>query len=792
MPSNPRPHFYPGCDRLRRHECFFSSTTLDCVSDLGYGVLDTALVEAACYVLRKPQLTTHLSWFTRQLRFEDKNAALLDCIHQFGHVPIRDVFLVLTDSLRKLPESRIAYWAPPKVRNAFSRLQPLAPACVSVEKGTSTTDDFRFLRLAWEARAEDIARSRPESKDKQWAFLQKGGEYAPYFADIHLLINWHGDGGDLHDFLAEKLPYLKGNTSWVLHPESKHFCAGLTYSVRTASGFSPRLLPKGCVFSHAGNSMFAVKDDMLMAVLGLLMSRPVAFLLELLVAAGDAAVSGSAARSYEVGVLRSLPFPPIPNGDVSTTSELVGAVWKTLCQFDSQNETSRYFTIPLVVRSVTNQPSASLADLTDAAMRQSETLILDALSATWKIEQIARRLYELDPGSIEEIDLEFGVHPTCLPRNHEALCQNGAFRERYLSKIDDIIDDAVEEQGGSRALTKKSFFIDRKIELLSTAFALHPASVVAARQQLRLMTTDDVSEAAKQLLSYSVGCLFGRWDVTIIQSVGRMAPPDAPSESLRPCPPGMLKGPDDLPATKAPNDYPIRIDWDGIIPDDPDHSEDIVRRVREVLELIWKDRAEAIEKEACEVLGVKELRDYFRKPGKGGFWDDHVSRYSKSRRKAPIYWLLQSSKKNYALWLYYHRLDKDILFKARQNYVEPKIRLEQSRLDSLRSQKTALGAAKGAKKIDKDIERQEALLGELKDFAEKLERAAKLNFGNPEKLKSEVVYDPDLNDGVVLTIAPLWELVPWKEAKGYWEELLEGKYEWSSMGKLLRRKGLVK
>jgi hypothetical protein len=153
----------------------------------------------------------------------------------------------------------------------------------------------------------------------------------------------------------------------------------------------------------------------------------------------------------------------------------------------------------------------------------------------------------------------------------------------------------------------------------------------------------------------------------------------------------------------------------------------------------------------------------------------------------------ESSKKNYALWLYYHRLDKDILFKARQNYVEPKIRLEQTRLDSLRSQKTALGAAaKGAKKIDKDIERQEALIAELKDFAEKLERAAKLNFGNPEKLDSDVVYDPDLNDGVVLTISPLWELVPWKEAKNYWEELLEGKYEWSSMGKLLRQKGLVK
>src|SRR5208283_453874 len=129
---------------------------------------------------------------------------------------------------------------------------------------------------------------------------------------------------------------------------------------------------------------------------------------------------------------------------------------------------------------------------------------------------------------------------------------------------------------------------------------------------------------------------------------------------------------------------------------------------------------------------------------------------SSNRRKAPIYWLLQSSKKNYALWIYYHRLDKDILFKALLNYVEPKIRREESRLEEVLSQKTALGpAAKGAKKLDKDIDRQDAFLSELRDFEDKLRRAANLHL------------DPDLNDGVVLNIAPLRELVPWKEAKSY-------------------------
>jgi hypothetical protein len=285
---------------------------------------------------------------------------------------------------------------------------------------------------------------------------------------------------------------------------------------------------------------------------------------------------------------------------------------------------------------------------------------------------------------------------------------------------------------------------------------------------------------ATKLFSYSVGCALGRWDVRLATGERQLPELSDPFDPLPVCSPGMLTGSDGLPAKEAPRGYMLRIDWDGIMVDDPDHPDDIVRLVREVLELIWKDRADAIEGEASEILGVKELREYFRKPGKGGFWDDHVSRYSKSRRKAPIYWLLQSSKKNYALWLYYHRLDKDLLFKALANYVEPKIQRETNRLDEMRRQKQGAGASgKGAKKLDRDIERQDDLISELRDFEDKLRWAAKLHL------------EPDLNDGVVLNIAPLHELVPWKEAKTYWDELLEGKYEWSSIGKQLRAKGLA-
>lgn len=280
-------------------------------------------------------------------------------------------------------------------------------------------------------------------------------------------------------------------------------------------------------------------------------------------------------------------------------------------------------------------------------------------------------------------------------------------------------------------------------------------------------------EQAKRIISWCVGCAVGRWDRAAREYDMTSLLESDPFSELPDVAPAMLA------ISQVATDSSGQPA--GLLVDDPEHSDDVCRRVQEVLESVWHDNAEMIEKEAATYLGSKTLRDYFRKPGKGGFWDDHISRYSKSRRNAPIYWLLQSAKKNYAIWLYYHRLDKDMLFKALVNYVEPKIRLETSRLETLRSQIAAAGdSGKEAKRVANEAEKQEDFLSELRDFEDKLRRAANLHL------------EPDLNDGVVLNIAPLHELVPWKEAKKYWDELLEGQYEWSSIGKQLRQKGLVK
>ncbi|NQV02111.1 MAG: SAM-dependent methyltransferase, partial [Bacteroidia bacterium] len=267
-------------------------------------------------------------------------------------------------------------------------------------------------------------------------------------------------------------------------------------------------------------------------------------------------------------------------------------------------------------------------------------------------------------------------------------------------------------------------------------------------------------------ISMTIGIIFGRWDVRIALDPLLVPKLPDPFDPLPICPPGMLIAQDGLPAesgsivseewlkarpdantlslegavknsTIPDSEYPLRISWNGILVDDPGfngiqpHREDIVRRAREVLDLLWKDKAYEIEQEACDILGVSELRDYFRKPT--GFFQDHLKRYSKSRRKAPIYWPLSTKSGTYTIWIYYHRLTDQTLFAAVNNYVDPKI-TEVDR-DLSRIEKELKGTAGGeATRLRDQMNDSQTFLGELRELRDELLRIA------------ELPYKPNLND----------------------------------------------
>ncbi|WPL13185.1 MULTISPECIES: BREX-1 system adenine-specific DNA-methyltransferase PglX [Thiorhodovibrio] len=282
-------------------------------------------------------------------------------------------------------------------------------------------------------------------------------------------------------------------------------------------------------------------------------------------------------------------------------------------------------------------------------------------------------------------------------------------------------------------------------------------------------TAEPVRMLTENHTFFFVGTVFGRWDIRY--ATGERQPPELPDpfDPLPVCPPGMLQNADGLPAEPKdlPTDYPLRISWPGILVDDESYPEDIVARVREAIEVVWKDRAGAIEQEACEILGVKSLRDYFRRPA--AFFADHLKRYSKSRRQAPIYWPLSTPSGRYTLWLYYHRLTPQTLYSCVNDFLDG----PQGKLAQVRASRAAL-----ANKTTRTPK-------EEKDFATVADLDTELTAFRDQLLRIARDWQPNLNDGVQITAAPLWplfKLPKWqKTLKDTWTKLEQGDYDWAHL-----------
>jgi hypothetical protein len=274
------------------------------------------------------------------------------------------------------------------------------------------------------------------------------------------------------------------------------------------------------------------------------------------------------------------------------------------------------------------------------------------------------------------------------------------------------------------------------------------------------------AEITKRLMLYLVGVKYGRWDIACASAKFRSDEASDHFSTLPPAPPGGLRNDQQAYAREVDSRrfcekarHGVDIAWDGILVDDPGHARDIERCVRAALAIIVGDRAEAIEHEACALLGVPTLRSWFRKPA--NFFADHLKRYSKSRRQAPIYWPLSTKSGSYTLWIYYHRLNDQTLHKCLADFVDPKIKDVENELGKL----TGKDSGRAADLRD--------FLNELKDLRDELERVIKLP------------WKPNLNDGVLITASPLWKLFrlsKWqKDLKACWEELEKGDYDWAHL-----------
>lgn len=595
--------------------------------------------------------------FLRLLAEKTKDEALAKISSSVrSGVPDPRVFWSNPELFLLLPGSSFAYWVDATTRQTFATLPRFEGARTRLvaKRGVNSNDDFRFLRTSWEV----------ERGSRRWVIHPKGGQYSPFYADLPLVLDWHPDGRLLE---AERITDRVYSHA-IVPSRELYFRPGLTWSLRTKSRLSMRVMPAQCVFGSKGPAVIEFADDTvrLLAALAICNSRLFHSLIEIQLAAADAK-PGGAAHSFEVGVIQRTPFPDIDDKSLEKLAALARQAWSIKRALDTVEETSRAFWVPAALRT---------------------------------------RLGDYDPPSID------------------------AELTRILAEIDAIAFDLYGFSADDRAAlqARNGTTIEDDAESNETADG----------------DADDEDSASPidktaALLSWAAGVAFGRFDWRL--ATGERAAPREPEpfDSLPAKSPGrLLDGAEQFHCHA------------GILADDPGHPHDLARLVEEVLARV-------------EAPVPQDVRRWLQRD----FFPFHLQRYSKSRRKAPIYWPISTTSGSYTLWLFYPNLTSQTPYTAVNDFIEPKLKQLGQVCAALRNKANAR-----SREDDKRLEALQTLEGELIDLRDTL-------------LQIAPTYRPNHDDGIQIIAAPFWPLFrhkPWQKVlKETWVKLEKGDYDWAHL-----------
>ena len=243
---------------------------------------------------------------------------------------------------------------------------------------------------------------------------------------------------------------------------------------------------------------------------------------------------------------------------------------------------------------------------------------------------------------------------------------------------------------------------------------------------------DDKEADIKRLISYSVGCIMGRY------SLDQKGLVYAYQEN---------KNFDHNKYKKFP------VDDDGIIPitDTEWFDDDAACRFFKFIETAWsKETFEDNLEFIADAIGKKtneSTRDAIRKYFANNFFKDHLQTY----KNRPIYWLFSSGKQQaFQSLVYLHRYNEGTLSRMRTEYVLPLQGKMTTCMEHLEKDKDHATSTSAANKIQKEIGRLRKQKEELLKFDENLHHYAdkkisldlddgvKVNYGKFGDLLAEV------------------------------------------------------
>jgi hypothetical protein len=220
---------------------------------------------------------------------------------------------------------------------------------------------------------------------------------------------------------------------------------------------------------------------------------------------------------------------------------------------------------------------------------------------------------------------------------------------------------------------------------------------------------------------------------------------------------------------------------DGLMVLKPNHPDDLAKRVIDILTAIHGD-VEAGKIVRTAIGGNGELREALASYLKGSFFKAHVRQY----RKRPVYWLLQSPKQNYSVYLFHERAtDQTLALLQGSRYLGGRIfQLKQQQAEAGRKEFEAEGREKARwHRLAQELAEE---LADLEAFDQAITDTNNEPIVDAEGKAATARWTPEFDDGVLLNAAPLYRLTPaWKRAdtkldlKKAWEALKAGEYPWA-------------
>ena len=205
----------------------------------------------------------------------------------------------------------------------------------------------------------------------------------------------------------------------------------------------------------------------------------------------------------------------------------------------------------------------------------------------------------------------------------------------------------------------------------------------------------DQNEVFSQFISYSVGCMFGRYsldkDGLILANQG---------ETLQDY---LIK------VEKQESELSFVPDDDNIIPilDDEWFEDDIVGRFYAFLKASFGEQNFEKNLSFVEESIGKDIRKYFVKD----FYKDHIKRY----KKRPIYWMFSSPKGSFNVLVYMHRYTPDTLNQVLNGYLNEYREKLKTRIETL-DHLMVSGSPSEQNKASKEKDKIQLVLLELQEY----------------------------------------------------------------------------